>query len=931
MTRLLLFLCLASSPLLSLPLSAAPLWIWPVEESKGIITFTRSFEAPPNIQSVRLRAVGDFASARIFLNDKWLIESPAFGKLIDLDVSGKLKPGKNTIRIESTAADGPSALAVELKFTAAKGKTTLISSDLNWNCSAGKLKRSGNLAMEKWWAAPGIRITETDDYNQWEEAKSAKAGADPKDFFTLPGFEVELLKNSAKGEGSWISCAFDPEGRLSIGREDAGIWRFTFSKKGRGISKTEMINRTLKENRGLLYAHGALYVNANVSKGIYRLRDTNGDGKFDEEKLLRATPGGVGHGRNALALGPDGLIYAIMGDSVELPKDGGDYTSPRRRKQKVFRPNEGHVLRFDKEGRLPEIFCAGLRNPYGIHFNAEGEAFTFDADAEFDMGAPWYRPTQVKHLTRGADFGWRAVTRSWPPYFPDHPDNAQPVLDIGKSSPTGVKFGTRSHFPADYKKAFFILDWTYGRILAVHLAPNGSGYRGRAEVFLRGRPLNVTDLDFGPDGAMYFVTGGRGTQSALYRVRYIGPNTQPPAQTTQQGARALMAHLLRTERKRATSLVGAFPPGVFAEDPLIRYTARISLEHRKQFAFIARDRDSFIALATAQSAAGQSPLLLDKLLSSSLISFTEPQLLEMINLFSAQAETLKDAALLRKFFPSQSLAINRQLALLLIRLGDGRATGVAMKLLREAETSRDKLLYLFALRTAQLGWTRELRREYFQQISAARQLRGGRGLPGFINKIHKDAVSHLPEAETKALAKVIELKPKLPPLPDLSARKLVKAWMMKDFGGELKLPAKFEEGSKLFDQALCSRCHRVGTQGFAVGPDITQVGGRFGARDILEAILDPSKAVAENYQTHVLTLTDGKVLAGMIVPQLDYRARALLLAPNPLDASKTIEVAKGKLKSHERSAVSLMPPGLVNTLTRKEVLTLVAWLQNGGR
>lgn len=927
MTRLLLFLYLTTH----LPLSAEPFWIWPVKAPKGIITFSHSFKMPQNTQSARLRAVGDFASVRIFLNDRWLAESPAFGKLIDLDLNGKLKPGKNKLRIESTASDGPSAIALELRLAGAKGKPQSIFSDLNWTSSAGKLKRTGNLALEKWWTAPGIRITETDDYNQWKEAKTAKAGADPADFFTLSGFEVELLKNSGKGEGSWISCAFDPEGRLSIGREDAGIWRFTFSKNTKSISKMEMINHTLKENRGLLYAHGGLYVNANVSKGIYRLCDTNGDGKFDQEKLLRATPGGVGHGRNGLALGPDGLIYAIMGDSVELPKDGTDYTSPRRRNHKVFRPNEGHVLRFDKEGQLPEIFCAGLRNPYGIHFNADGEAFTFDADAEFDMGAPWYRPTQVKHLTRGADFGWRAVTGSWPPYFPDHPDNAQPVLDIGKSSPTGVKFGTRSHFPSDYKKAFFILDWTYGRILAVHLGPNGSGYRGRAEVFLRGRPLNVTDLDFGPDGAMYFITGGRGTQSALYRVRYTGPQTQPTAQTTQQKARTMNSHLLRIKRQRAATLDGDFPPDISHEDPLIRYTARINLEHRKQFDFMARDRDSFIALATAQSAEGQSPFLLAKLHSSSLATFTEPQLLEIVNLFSTQAKTLKDIAPLKKFFPAKSPALNRQLTLLFARFGDGRATPIAMKLLHESESPRDKLIYLFALRITKNGWTRELRREYFLQLAASRQFSGGRGLPGFINKIHKDAVSHLPEAEKKALANEIAFKPNLPPLPDLSRRKLVKAWTMKDFEGKLKLPEKFSEGTILFNQALCSRCHRLGTQGFAVGPDLTQVGNRFGARDILEAILDPSKVVAENYQTHVLKLTDGKVLAGMIVPQLDYRAPSLLLAPNPLEASKTIEVHKEKIKSHEHSAVSLMPPGLVNTLTRSEVLALVAWLKNGGR
>ena len=48
------------------------------------------------------------------------------------------------------------------------------------------------------------------------------------------------------------------------------------------------------------------------------------------------------------------------------------------------------------------------------------------------MGSPWYRPTRVVHLAPGADFGWRGVTGKWPPYYPDHPDNAVPNLDIGE-------------------------------------------------------------------------------------------------------------------------------------------------------------------------------------------------------------------------------------------------------------------------------------------------------------------------------------------------------------------------------------------------------------------------------------------------------------------------------------------------------------------
>ena len=46
-----------------------------------------------------------------------------------------------------------------------------------------------------------------------------------------------------------------------------------------------------------------------------------------------------------------------------------------------------------------------------------------------------------------------------------------------------------------------------------------------SETFLKGQPLNVTDLEFGADGSMYLITGGRKTQSKLYRVTYTGAKT----------------------------------------------------------------------------------------------------------------------------------------------------------------------------------------------------------------------------------------------------------------------------------------------------------------------------------------------------------------------------------------------------------------------
>ena len=136
---------------------------------------------------------------------------------------------------------------------------------------------------------------------------------------------------------------------------------------------------------------------------------------------------------------------------------------------------------------------------------------------EWDVGLPWYRPTRVCHLVSGADFGYRHGSGKLPSYYPD---TVPAAVEIGTSSPTGVVFGTAARFPSKYRRALFALDWAYGTIFAVHLESDGASYRGTFEKFATGRPLPVTDAAIGPDGAFYFITGGRGTQSGLYRITH---------------------------------------------------------------------------------------------------------------------------------------------------------------------------------------------------------------------------------------------------------------------------------------------------------------------------------------------------------------------------------------------------------------------------
>ena len=177
----------------------------------------------------------------------------------------------------------------------------------------------------------------------------------------------------------------------------------------------------------------------------------------------------------------------------------------------------GWVTRLDPETKEQELICIGFRNEYDIALNKFGDLFTYDADMEWDMGMPWYRPTRICQVVSGADYGWRSGTGKWPAYYED---SMPPVVDIGPGSPTGVVSGAGARFPKKYQDAIYALDWTFGTIYAVHLQEKGAGYIGKTEPFAHGAPLPVTDATVGKDGHLYFLIGGRGTQSALFRIRH---------------------------------------------------------------------------------------------------------------------------------------------------------------------------------------------------------------------------------------------------------------------------------------------------------------------------------------------------------------------------------------------------------------------------
>jgi putative heme-binding domain-containing protein len=111
-----------------------------------------------------------------------------------------------------------------------------------------------------------------------------------------------------------------------------------------------------------------------------------------------------------------------------------------------------------------------------------------------------------------------------------------------------------------------------------------------------------------------------------------------------------------------------------------------------------------------------------------------------------------------------------------------------------------------------------------------------------------------------------------------------------------------------------------------MGPDLTAVGGRFGARDIVGKILDPSKAINEQYASYLFTLKDHNVVSGQITDENHF---LVTLVVDPFSGAR-INIPQNDIAKRELSPVSIMPPGLLSTLTQEEILDLLAYLQSAG-
>lgn len=468
----------------------------------------------------------------------------------EYDVSKHLQVGRNIVAIKVVNTHGETAaLAARVAVKPNTGdKWYTFSSDPSWRTSTQEQSNWETIVFNDrlWGSATAFgKFGETApwDHNadvaatiESESGELDATESDQRERFQIQrGFGVQRVLNDEK-VGSVIAMTFNEFGHILVSQEDGPLLLVFDSDKDGVPEKVRTYCDKVKNCQGILPLNGEVFVTADGPDGsaLYRLSDEDRNGSLEKIKTIVKFTGDSGeHGPHGLRLGPDGMIYIAVGSHTQaVGKRGvgdsyrdfyeGDllprYEDPGGHALGVKAPG-GTIIRTNTDGSVVERVAGGVRNAYDVVFNADGGLFVHDADMEADLNTAWYRPTALFDITEGAELGWRTGWAKWPEHYFDRVPS---LLNTGRGSPTGGVSYQHFMYPVRYQNTMFLADWSEGRILNVRLRPKGAGYVADSEVFLQGQPLNVTDLDIGPDGALYFCTGGRGTAGGVYRVVYKG-------------------------------------------------------------------------------------------------------------------------------------------------------------------------------------------------------------------------------------------------------------------------------------------------------------------------------------------------------------------------------------------------------------------------
>lgn len=314
----------------------------------------------------------------------------------------------------------------------------------------------------------------------------------------LNGFSISLFADNPIRHPT--SIAAGPDGRLYVSDLHGTIWALTPSSDPAYAASVDEYVGGFDFPLGIAWRGSALYV---ASKGkVSIVRDTDGDGRGDQvEDIITGLPAQiyVEHQNNGIAFGPDGRLYFGVGATSDAAEEKYALAST--------------ILSANPDGSDLTVYARGLRNPYDLAFNAQGDLFATDNGPAGLDPAP---DDELNYIVEGGHYGF-------PKEFGQPAVNSEYrepiVLFPPHASADGLTFYDGATFPAEYADNAFVALWIRGEIVRVELVKLGDRYMSRATLFASGF-ANPLDVAVGPDGGLYVLDFGA---SAVYRVAWAGP------------------------------------------------------------------------------------------------------------------------------------------------------------------------------------------------------------------------------------------------------------------------------------------------------------------------------------------------------------------------------------------------------------------------
>lgn len=160
----------------------------------------------------------------------------------------------------------------------------------------------------------------------------------------------------------------------------------------------------------------------------------------------------------------------------------------------------------------------------------------------------------------------------------------------------------------------------------------------------------------------------------------------------------------------------------------------------------------------------------------------------------------------------------------------------------------------------------------------------------------------------------------------------VTEWKVEDLApdlAQLDSERNFARGRELFTKLACAACHKLGAEGIPYGPDLTDVLARFNKdrAEVLRQILEPSLVISNRYRNFEFELKSGEPVFGMIVSEEPDK---LMVQTGPSDALIQT-LPKAEIQAQHPQGSSLMPLGLLNTLSKEEIFDLLAFMESAGK